>query len=148
LPLRRLEQGSRIIRKNLGSGRVALMFGSEKRGLLNDEMSHCHWLMRIPTREGLSMNLGQAVAVCLYELIRDAKAPKKVSRSKRASAGDLERITAALFEALAKSGYVNPRTSASTEEKIRRLVRRLELPADDSEVWLGILRQILWKVGQ
>jgi tRNA/rRNA methyltransferase len=148
LPLRRLEQGSRIIRKNLGSGRVALMFGSEKRGLLNDEMSHCHWLMRIPTREGLSMNLGQAVAVCLYELIRDAKAPKKVSRSKRASAGDLERITAALFEALTKSGYVNPRTSASSEEKIRRLVRRLELPADDSEVWLGILRQILWKVGQ
>src|SRR6476620_5298267 len=119
LPLRRLEQGSRIIRKNLGSGRVALMFGSEKRGLLNDEMSHCHWLMRIPTREGLSMNLGQAVAVCLYELIRDAKPQARTAPTKRASAGDLERITVALIEALTKSGYVNPRTSASTEEKIR-----------------------------
>src|SRR5271157_3988718 len=74
-PLRRLEYGTRLIRKQLQSGRVALLFGSEKVGLSNEDLSHCHWLMRIPTREEhSSMNLGQAVAVCLYELVRDVKA--------------------------------------------------------------------------
>jgi hypothetical protein len=40
---------------------------------------------------------------------------------------------------------VNPITSESTELKVRRLVRRLGLPAADVDMWLGIFRQILWK---
>src|SRR5271170_2939912 len=65
-PLKRLEEGARLIRKRLGSSRVALLFGSEKVGLANEDLSHCNWLMRIPTCEkNISMNLGQAVAVCL-----------------------------------------------------------------------------------
>jgi tRNA C32,U32 (ribose-2'-O)-methylase TrmJ len=38
-------------------------------------------------------------------------------------------------------------TAASTEEKVRRLVRRLNVAAHDAPVLLGMLRQILWKVG-
>src|SRR5271169_454266 len=84
-PLRRLEYGARLIRKQLGTGRVALLFGSEKVGLANEDLSHCHWLMRIPTREEhISMNLGQAVAVCLYELVRDAKAAQRPEKIKPA----------------------------------------------------------------
>jgi TrmH family RNA methyltransferase len=65
-PLHRLEHGARLIRKRLASGQVALLFGSEKRGLSNADFSHCHWLLRIPTsQDNRSMNLGQAVAVCL-----------------------------------------------------------------------------------
>jgi len=72
--LLRLEEGARAIKRQLKTGPVALLFGSERYGLSNDEMSHCHWAMRIPTREAHgSMNLGQAVAVCLYELIRGRK---------------------------------------------------------------------------
>src|SRR5579863_2955555 len=57
-PLRRLEYGARLIRKELATGRVALMFGPEKTGLSNDDLSYCHWLMNIPTREQhISMNL-------------------------------------------------------------------------------------------
>jgi tRNA/rRNA methyltransferase len=145
-PLKRLELGAREIRKRLAAEPVALMFGSEKRGLLKDELSHCHWLLRIPTREGVSMNLGQAVAVCLYELIRDGKKVGAAKRAQAASSGDVERITSVLLEALQVSGYVNPKTAVSSEEKIRRLTRRLQIPAEDTEVWLGMLRQILWKL--
>src|SRR5574341_605496 len=49
--LRRLEYGARLIRKQLAAGPAALLFGSEKFGLSNDDLSHCHWLMRIPARE-------------------------------------------------------------------------------------------------
>jgi TrmH family RNA methyltransferase len=51
--------------------RAALLFGSEKTGLSNDCLSHCHALLRIPTTPDCpSMNLGQAVALCCYELAR------------------------------------------------------------------------------
>lgn len=141
-PLRRLEYGGRVLQKHLATGPAALLFGSEKFGLSNDDLSHCHWLVRIGT-EG-SMNLGQAVAVCLYELTR-RRAVAKPEPRKRASAEELERMTTRLTEVLVSSGYVH---SASTQAKIRRLVRRLDLPAHDAEVWLGMLRQIQWKLGQ
>jgi tRNA/rRNA methyltransferase len=147
--LRKLQFGARLIRRHLGSSRVALLFGSEKHGLSNEDLSHCHWLIRIPTREGHgSMNLGQAVAVSLYELVRDSRAEtRKPDPVKPAKAGEVERLTAMLLEALEASGYTNPRTAASTEAKIRRLLRRLDLKERDIEVWLGIYRQILWKLG-
>lgn len=150
-PLRRLEHGGKIIAKKLATappGEVALLFGSEKFGLSNEDMSHCHWLMRIPTREEHgSMNLGQAVAVCLYEIIRSPAVAKTARDAKRlAPAAHLERITELLETILDRSGYVHPRVEGSTRMKIRRLVRRLQLNAHDSEVWLGMLRQILWKL--
>jgi TrmH family RNA methyltransferase len=146
-PLKRLEAGARVIHKQLASGRAALVFGSEKFGLSTSDLSHCHWLMRIPTREEhISMNLGQAVAVCLYELSRDTKAAPQPEKIKHASAGEVERISVLLLDALRDSGYVKPRTEASTEEKVRRLVRRLSLQSGDVELWLGMLRQMLWKI--
>ena len=150
VPLYRLEMGGTLIREHLADSAAALLFGSEKFGLSNDDMSHCHWLMRIPAREEHgSMNLGQAVAVCLYELRRSAGAQnERFAERAEATAGENERVTALLLELLERSGYTNERTSHSTELKIRRLVRRLGIPAADAETWLGILRQILWKLRQ
>ena len=148
-PLKRLEHGARLIRKQLGgSRRVALLFGSEKKGLSNEDFSHCHWLLHIPTCEqNVSMNLGQAVAVCLYELVRDAKAPAQSDKEAPATAGDVERINAMLTEVLRASGYLGRRSPKDSADRIRRLVRRLKLPARDVSYWLGILRQIAWKLG-
>jgi tRNA/rRNA methyltransferase len=155
-PVRRLEQAAPLIRKRLATSPVALLFGSEKRGLSNEDLSHCHWLLRIPTREEhRSMNLGQAVAVCLYELARNPQAFPRPEKHIAATAADLERLTALSLDALRSSGYLKSvadasrkrRSSASTEEKIRRLVRRLHLSATDAELTLGIFRQIFWKLG-
>ncbi|MFY9907811.1 MAG: TrmJ/YjtD family RNA methyltransferase [Terriglobales bacterium] len=161
-PLKRLEDGGREIRRGLADGPVALLFGSERFGLSNVEMSHCHWMMRIPTREEHgSMNLGQAVAVCLYELIRGREmvgassvakktASAKISAAKEkkllATSAEFERLTQVLLEVLRASGYVKPRIVAA-EEKLRRLVRRMELNDNDAEVLLGMLRQVAWKLG-
>jgi tRNA/rRNA methyltransferase len=102
------------------------------------------------------MNLGQAVAVCLYELARDPQAVSKPEKHILATAADLERLTLLLVDALRSSGYLksNPsgsqkrRSAAPADEKIRRLVHRLHLSASDAELALGILRQILWKSRQ
>lgn len=149
-PIRRLEFGGRLMRRHMTTSRAALLFGSEKFGLGNDDLSHCHWLMRIPTRqEHGSMNLGQSVAVCLYELIRSAAVARTAPESKQpANSEDLERITSLLMDVLGRSGYVHARVAGSTELKTRRLVRRMGLSAHDAEIWLGMLRQIGWKLSQ
>ena len=149
--VRRLDHGTRLIKKELHLGRVALLFGSEKVGLSNQDLSHCHWLMRIPTREEhSSMNLGQAIAICLYELARGyfdhkLKAASTSEKSMRADAAELERLTALLLESLRNSGYLKPNSASATEVKVRRLIRRLNLPAADAEFLLGMFRQIAWK---
>jgi tRNA/rRNA methyltransferase len=103
--------------------------------------------MRVPTVEkNSSMNLGQAVAVCLYELIRDAKFPRADQPLPPASAAELERITTLLLDALELSGFTSLRRVADSDGRIRRLVRRLRLPARDAVMWLGIFRQIGWKL--
>ena len=148
-PIKRLEEGARLIRRRLAASRVALLFGSEKVGLSNSDLSHCHWLLRIPTRpERGSMNLGQAVAVCLYELVRDGKAHLRTETQSKVEAGELERITDLLFDVLCSSGYVKPRTPDVTREKLRRMVRRMHLDPEDATLWLGMLRQIAWKLEQ
>jgi TrmH family RNA methyltransferase len=150
--LQQLDAGGRDIKKQMKTGPVALLFGSDRYGLSNQEMSHCHWMMRIPTREEHgSMNLGQAVAVCLYELVRGQKRTlPNTARLKKAktsaSSGEIERLTQVLLEVLRDSGFVNPKAVAA-EEKLRRLVRRLELNPNDAEVLLGMMRQIAWKLG-
>ena len=145
--VRRLEDGARLIRRRLKSSRVAILFGSEKSGLSNEEMSHADWLMRIPTsQQNFSMNLGQAVAVCLYELIREAKTPQQPEKGPKATADEIERITQMLLQALHASGYVGRRRVADIDERMRRLVKRLHVPVRDTVLWFGILHQIVWKL--
>lgn len=143
-----LEDGGPMIRTHLESSRTALLFGSEKRGLSNDDLSYCHWLMRIPTRsEHDSMNLGQAVAVCLYELIRAQALPSAAPHTPTAQASgeELDRMEHALLEALAASGYTKPGTEAATQEKARRLIRRLNLTSADAETLTGMLAKMRYR---
>ena len=143
-PLVELKEAADLIRKQ--SGRVALLFGSEKRGLSNEDLSHCHWLLRIPTAEPqLSMNIGQAVAVCLYELIREHSAVQEREQPAAAAVRELDLITDLFAEALHKNGYTSVDARPSTELKLRRLVRRMNISADDAPLLLGMLRQLARK---
>jgi len=146
-PIDRLESGVQTIREH--AGRVAILFGSEKFGLSNDDLAYCHSVIRIPTDPRTpSMNLGQAVAVCLYELSRVAKPRLRRARLEAAEGADAEQLTKMLLDVLEKSGYTNRITATSTEQKIRRFVRRMRLTQRDIPLMLGILRQVLWKMGE
>jgi tRNA/rRNA methyltransferase len=143
------EEAGKSIRSALHNGRVALLFGSEKTGLSNDDFSHCHWLLNIPTREeNISMNLGQAVAVCLYEVARKVSSEPDLQELEPAAARQNEEITQGLMEALRSSGYVKPGTDAMFEKKTRQLILHFGLEAYDAKLLLGMVRQILWKLRQ
>jgi tRNA/rRNA methyltransferase len=159
------------VRRNTGPnsapGRVALLFGSEKTGLSNEELSHCNFLLTIPMQQvagarHLSLNLGQAVAVCLYELVRgpaavppsesnpaaevDAVAADSPVAAEPTSAADLERLTTLLYETLERSGYQRRHPANSDPVQLRRLLRRMSLDASDAAVWTGVFRQLLFKL--
>lgn len=170
-----LSEAAPRIRGELATARrrVALLFGSEKTGLSNDELSFCHFLLTIPMyqHEGLrhpSMNLGQAVAVCLWELVRDANSsgtPSFAALSRRVGStqpdeqqssvsgetpGDsasLERLHALLMQVLEATEYTRRHAANCDPAHIRRLVRRIGVDEVDAPVWMGILRQVLWKLG-
>jgi tRNA/rRNA methyltransferase len=139
--------------------RVAILFGSEKTGLSNEEVSHCNWLLTIPMHEHAgvrhpSMNLGQAVAVCLYELVRHSQTDSEEAvmdaaandLSRTVDAAILERMTGLLIEVMEKTEYTRRHAANSSAENVRRLVRRMGAAAVDPPVWMGILRQVLWKL--
>ena len=81
--------------------------------------------------------------------MRSCASPRECRQNRRkppAKAEDLERITERLEEVLGHAGYVHGPMEGSTRMKIRRLVRRMDLSSHDAEVWLGMLRQIRWKL--
>jgi tRNA/rRNA methyltransferase len=152
-PLYPLAQAGPLLGSTAATARVALLFGSEKTGLSNDAMSHCHWLMTIPMHPspGLrhaSMNLGQAAAVCLYELVRRENPVSSIESQPAAQAEDLERVTGLLGEMLKSIGYAHRRPAAAGPNEVRRMVRRLNLTQSDARRWIGILRQLLWKISE
>jgi tRNA/rRNA methyltransferase len=144
LSLERLDAGMAAARSH--PGQVGILFGSEKFGLSNEDMTFCHSLIRIPTSPNTpSMNLGQAVAVCLYELARADGVDVAGQPAPKVRGSDIEQVSRMLIEVLEKSGYTNRITAVSTEQKVRRWIRRLHIGEKDAPLLLGILRQILWK---
>jgi tRNA/rRNA methyltransferase len=149
-PLHALPEAAVLIRAETAAerGRVALLFGSEKTGLSNEELSHCQWLLTIPMHEHEdarhpSMNLGQAAAVCLYELVRATGVHTGVGVREVAQTADVERVTSLLREVLERTGYTKRHAANAREEDVRRLVRRMGLSVEDVPVWMGVLRQVL-----
>lgn len=129
--------------------RVALLFGSEKNGLTNEDLSFCHFAVRIPTLPDCpSMNLGQAVAVCCYELSRVAGPAAEAAASAAAPMGEIEQFCVEFEEALKSAAYFHWGHSGNDTEKMRRLLLRLRLSHHDLEALRGMIAQIRWKLGK
>ena len=143
-----------LVRESLaGGGRVALVFGPEKRGLTRDDLSYCHRLAVIPTSAAQpSMNLGQAVAVCLYEFARHAQptpgSPEPPAAAGPASSAELDRLASAVEEAMLASDYSPAEMRAANRHDLRLLLRRLAFNNADARRALGFFRRVIHKLNQ
>jgi tRNA/rRNA methyltransferase len=146
-------------------GRIALVFGPEKHGLTREDLSWCNLLVEIPTDSRQpSMNLGQAAAVCLYELAtrvttRDTalehvgnapafeqNAAPRFEAQASAASGDLDILAGLVDEVMVAANY-SPRTmQEANRHSIRLMLRRLRLNAADQRRILGLFRRILWRL--
>ena len=130
--------------------KVALLFGSEKTGLTNEQLSYCSLLLTIPmfAPEGrhLSMNLGQAVAVCLYELVREGfEGARELlpAPGERATGADRDRLTGLLTETMQASGYARRFPANAREEIVRQLAGDLGRSRAHAATWMGLFRLAL-----
>lgn len=122
------------------SGRVALVFGREDRGLDNRELAECDIILHIPTsREYPSMNLSHAVAVVLYELCSVTPGEVEV-----ASGFEVELLIEHFEEVMRESGYPAHKLD-KTLLMLRRIFGRSMLTAREVITFRGILRQIQWR---
>jgi len=145
-----------VSRELARGGCVALVFGPEKHGLTRQDLSYCHLLVEIPTDPlQPSMNLGQAVAVCLYELTRRAiptpessPATPAPSVTSTASSGRLDLLAGVIEEAMRAAGYSPRAMQPANRHDLRLLLRRLTLTAHDTRRILGLFRRILWRLNR
>jgi tRNA/rRNA methyltransferase len=149
------ELAPRVRQEIARGGRVAIVFGSEKRGLTQEDLAHCHVLAVIPTDPGQpSMNLGQAVSVCLYEIASriDEKAAPDVKRGQAsdaavpASTRDLELLAGVVDETMLAANYSPALMRNANRHDVHLLLRRLALTKRDAERILGLFRRILWRL--
>jgi len=133
-----------------GEGRAALVFGPEKHGLTRDDLSFCHILVEIPTDpRHPSMNLGQAVAVCLYELARPAGfAPALLASSapRHGASADLDRLAGLIEETMIAAGYSPRAMQPANRHDLRVMLRRLGPSALDTRRMMGLFRRILYRL--
>ena len=142
-----------LLRRELaGGGRAALVLGPEKHGLTREDLSYCHLLVEIPTDPRQpSMNLGQAAAVCLYELARPAAQPVEAAGEMgeaAASSGSLDRLAWLIEETMAAANYSPPSMEAANRYDARILLRKLGLSTLDTRRVMGLFRRILWRLNR
>lgn len=144
-----LPDGALALRTHLELKPAALLFGSEKHGLGKRDLSYCDWILSIPTEDNCpSMNLGQAAALCCYEIARLARPLPQLRTPASAPAEQRDRIVEMLTPVLETSGFIQPGSRAAKVLKIRRWVNRLRLAPQDARLFQGMLRQIRWKLDQ
>jgi TrmH family RNA methyltransferase len=139
--------------KSASGAKIALVFGQEKHGLTREDLALCHLLVAIPTDPRQpSMNLAQAVAVCLYELT----APRGPSAGPTipiqgvalpAPAGDLEILAGVIEETMTAANYSPETMRGANRRDLNAMLRRLTLTRHDVRRVLGLFRRILFQLG-
>ncbi len=129
-----------------GRGPVAVLFGSERAGLTNEQLEAAHLLVSIPASQAYpSLNLAMAVQIVVYELFRT----RGVTINPAPAAGplaepaDLERLYTHFAEVLEEVDF-RDRTQSGTHlmARIRRFLQRAELDRNEVNILRGFLTAV------
>ena len=117
-------------------GDVALVFGREDFGLLNEELRACDALVTIPANPEYSiLNVAQAAAILLYEF-QAANVP--LAKRRKASTLEKEKLHEAFAEVLAVTNYPAHRRER-TAVMFRRLLGRAAPSTWEFHALMGVL---------
>jgi tRNA/rRNA methyltransferase len=131
----------------LHAGTAALVFGPEPSGLTDAEVTRCHYVVHIATDAAYpSLNLAQAVAICLYELrctwLAQTAAPTQ--REPAATFAEQERMFAHLRAGLEAIHFLYGDHADSLMHAVRHVIGRAQPTAMELDVLHGLARQMLW----
>ncbi len=138
---------AQILSRPDAPGDVAFVFGTEKSGLTNDEVSLCQMSCAIPADPvRASLNLAQAVQVAAYELrlaLTSAPPPDRFEAEPPAGVEALEGMYRHLEEALVSLGYLDPEVPRRLLARLRRMLARAHPTASEVDIVRGICAAIV-----
>lgn len=133
-----------IVRQYAMSQKVALVFGSEKRGLTDDHLALAQYLVTIPANPAHPvLNLAQAVMVLAYEIFNCQPIdlnPQAVLVSQQSR----EEMFEHLERTLLRIGFLSSSNPAHIMNSIRRFLGKADLTPRDIQIIRGILTQMEW----
>lgn len=139
------EAASRLRAASTAGQMTGLLFGSERSGLDNEELSRTHAVITIPTSDFSSLNLGQAVLLLGHEWFRaaDATPPVQIDHGPLASpatGAEMEHLFAHLEAELLKSGFLfPPDKAASMMRNIRAMLTRADFTDQEVRTLRGMI---------
>ena len=125
---------------------IALVFGPEREGLNNEELSLCHLFGRIPSSTAFpSLNLSHAVTILCYELFQSTL-PVEERPSRLAKSEDLEKMFEHMEGTLIDIGFLDAKHPAPIMRVFRRLFGRSRLDSREVQILHGIWSKIDWQM--
>ena len=123
---------------------ISLVFGSEREGLTNEELSLCHLFVKIPSSESFpSLNLAQAVMILCYELFQSSEEVKE-DLPLLASSEEIERMFRHMEKTLIQIGFLDPKQPERMMRVLRRMVGRSQFDEREVRILQGIWSQMDW----
>lgn len=129
------------------TAKAAIVFGPEDTGLKTEDLDLCQYCVTIPTHADLpSMNLAQAVTVCLYEAsLKFSSPPEEKVRGKRPALGkNLEAMFVQMRQVLLEVGFLNPQNPEHLVRIFRRMLARQGLTEHEVQILRGLWDKISW----
>jgi len=141
------EEIAPFVAPHLEVGRVALVFGREDKGLTTEELDLCHRFVTIPTRDDVpSMNLAQAVCLCLYETASGLRPAMEGShgRKRLATGATLDGLYDHMRRSLLDIDYLDPQNPEHILHAFRRIFGRALLNDREVRILRGLFSRIDW----
>ncbi len=144
-PIHTPEAGAMKLRQAASQGlKTAILFGGERAGLDNDEMSLADAVITIPTAEFSSLNLGQAVLLLGYEWLKSADATPPVRTRSTAAVPATRAELTGLFEHLEReldaAEFLFPPAKRETMVRnIRAMIMRSGLTDQEARTIRGMI---------
>lgn len=138
-------EGARQMIAAAAEGPVALIFGQERTGLINEEIDRCHAVIAIPANQAYSsINLAGSVQIMAYELMRagvgtTSVADEMLESARPATHEEMEHFYQHLEQVLVETGFLDPANPRFLMRRLRRLFNRAMPDQNEINILRGIL---------
>jgi TrmH family RNA methyltransferase len=130
---------------------AAVLFGGERNGLSNEDLSACHALLNVPADPGYeSLNLAQAVQIVAWEIRKAVGAePRRLApEAPPATAEQVARLHAHLATVLAEIGFKDERNVGNLVTRLERLLARAVPDEKEVQILRGVLTAVQRRIEQ
>jgi tRNA (cytidine32/uridine32-2'-O)-methyltransferase len=140
LPLLDAKQSANKILGEAQHGNIAILFGRESKGLLNEELSLCNFHMFIPTNPQYPvLNISQAIQIVCYEIWLANEQPSADTEATFPAHQDMGYFYQHLEQVLRKAHFLIPQHEGRAMQKLQRFFNRARPETEE----LGMLRGVL-----